>query len=337
MTASGKKPPLNPKGSNSSGSSNSRNRTGSSNTSSSKRSKNSNSPSASSNNEHGREVLDDRLRSVFADRLGLPLLYEFHDFKHHAICEQLVGNKENRLKNNLDVDSIFQTIVEEWRNSLKSDNESSWEKLLTKKLSEKINSSKIGFNSFSESTITDRKGHIDMVFSTAETKDGDGTTPLAVIEFGLNSDDWWKKLDQNVKYVEYMCAASNKNKLLVFKKEPFLLVVITIGDESRNDVDFKIGVFLCSPRDLSRSEDKDFRLSLLWRSKKSRLNEASKEFGKLLRVTSDFEIWRMRMCPPTEIWEYFGSNCCRVGDKVSELFYLEGTSNIANSDSGFFC
>eukprot|EP00977_Amphora_coffeiformis_P019744 scaffold7419_cov110-Amphora_coffeaeformis.AAC.3 len=45
----------------------------------SRRSNSSDSPSASATNEHGRDELNRRLRSVLSHRLGIPLLYAFHE------------------------------------------------------------------------------------------------------------------------------------------------------------------------------------------------------------------------------------------------------------------
>lgn len=331
------KPPKVPKKSTSAGSASSKSQMGSSNSSeTSKRSINSNAPSASATNENGFKELNERLRSIFADWLGLPLLFAFHGLDLPAICMELVGGRENDTgtRRDVNVNAIFKEAVTGWLISRQGQNPKQWERLLTTKLSDYINISAkgLGFYSYPETILTDGVGRVDIVLSTSEEDTGNNTTPLAVIEFGLHSKEWWKKLDQNVKYVKYMCAASNKNNLLVFEK-PLLFVVITFDDKL--DSEMKIGVFLCSPRERSGSAKKDFRLSLLWRSKTKGLENASKNFGKLLRVTSDFKIWRER--PRPALWEYFGSNCCRFGDMVSERFYLVGTSIIVNSDSGFFC
>ena len=251
--------------------------------------------------------LNGRLCPVFANHLGLPLLYAFHDMTDSPIYKSLVDERHNQLRYGTNVyewqdkqkidnnyQDLFQITVQEWW--IKQENERNYlqQQLLTKILSEKICASKLGFNSFTNELIATPgwKGIIDMIFSEGSKNDQaqKRTTPLAVIEFGLRSADWWKKVDQNMSYVRRMCSVNNDNILLAFE-QPFLFVVMTI-ETFDTYFESKIGVFLCFPKAVSGSNNKTFRFSLLWHSKATDLDQASKDFGKLLRVTSDFSTWR---------------------------------------------
>lgn len=299
--------------------------------------KSGNTPSNSANNGNGYSELNQKLRSVFVHRLGLPLLYAFHDedkelmqkfsVKYKKFCidlgvevQELEDKQEKEIYHN-----ILKTTVNEWL-QLKNKTETQ----LTKALSLKINEiGNISFKSHHQRGLTvpdcENPGYTDIVLSKgSEDLSEERTTPLAVIEVGLHSKEWWTKVDQNMKYVQGMCSADNKNNLLAFE-QPFLFVVMTISTIYTN-FESKIGVFLCSPRPKYRSNDKTFRLSLLWHSKATDLDVASKDFGKLLRVTSDFATWRESSEPETKTWLYFGSNCCQFNEKVSELCYLGGIS-----------
>ena len=73
-------------------------------------------------------------------------------------------------------------------------------------------------------------------------------------------------------------------------------------------------VFLCSRRNVQDETD-EYRMTLLWHSKMTTLEEGSEMFGRLLQVTSDFQSWRDDR--DKHQLEYFSSNCCKIGDSVS--------------------
>lgn len=129
-------------------------------------------------------------------------------------------------------------------------------------------------------------GHIDLIFSEAESKTGaKEAAPFAVIEFGLSGIEWWKKLDQAVNYVDRMRSKSERLRF----DEPLLLAVATHDDKSKgkNPYEFRIGVFLCSRKNTDNERD-EYRMSLLWRTESNTPEDASMIFGRLLRVTADF-------------------------------------------------
>ena len=78
------------------------------------------------------------------------------------------------------------------------------------------------------------------------------------------------------------------------------MVVLTIEGEGEdedvtNEASEKLGIFLCSPKASKTDETEtsdNYRISLLRHSYTSGLTEASKEFGRLMRATSDFNNWR---------------------------------------------
>ena len=120
---------------------------------------------------------------------------------------------------------------------------------LTKILSEIINMESASFNALCELKVEEAKkpdGRIDIVLTTAGKNDKRESTPLVVIEVGLNGIDWWKKLDQGVKYVERMRIQTQPTKAIRFQ-EPLLLAVVTIDDEldtESGEFVTRLGVFL---------------------------------------------------------------------------------------------
>lgn len=280
----------------------------------------SDSPSGSATNDHGRYVLDARLRSVLSHRLGLPLLFALHGndpskLSHLARTSQFSAEQRREL-----FDGILKDAVTEWKKGLNQK-----EPQLTKILSEIISKeSSASFNALHELKVEQAKkpdGRIDIVLTTAGKDDERESTPLTVIEVGLNGIDWWKKLDQGVKYVERMRIQTQPTKPVRFQK-PLLLAVVTIDDEpDRESGEFvvRLGVFLCSRKNELEETD-EFRMSLLWHSQTTSLKDGSAMFGRLLRVTADFRLWRDEN--PDDSYEYFSSNCCRVGQHVSGEDYV---------------
>ena len=279
----------------------------------------SDSPSTSATNDHGRYVLDARLRSVLSDRLGLPLLFALHGndpgtLSHLARRSQFAAEQRPEL-----FDGILKEAIAEWKKSLKQK-----EPQLTKILSEIISKESASFNALNELKVkeaTKPDGRIDIVLTAAAKNDERESTPLTVIEVGLNGIDWWKKLDQGVKYVERMRIQTQPTKAVRFQ-EPLLLAVVTIDDEldtESGEFVTRLGVFLCSRKNELEETD-EFRMSLLWHSQTTSLMDGSAMFGRLLRVTADFSLWRNEN--RKDSYEYFSSNCCRVGQHVSGDYIL---------------
>jgi hypothetical protein len=161
-------------------------------------------------------------------------------------------------------------------------------------------------------------GKIDIILTQANPNDDDvdplKSTPLAVIEFGMRCEDWWKKFHQATKYITKMMSPQ-RMKHLTFQR-PILLTTATIHvNKTKNSVveKFRIGVFLCVPKNKDNPEDL-FQISLLWNTEVDSLDAASKAFGKFLCVTNDFASWRNNDCL-SKGYKYFSSNCCKVKDR----------------------
>lgn len=212
-------------------------------------------------------------------------------------------------------DDLFANAVKDWQNDPKRD-EPQLTKLLTKRINEHVKSNdqrNIHFVAGGEAHVTfaqGRKCRIDILLSPVQNnKIEKPSTPLLVMEVGRNSNEWWAKLDQNRKYVDMMQEKDQEDERLRFE-HPLLFAVLTVeGEGEAKDPQVKSGVFLCRPK-----ANDHFRMTLLWHAKTTNLNEASKDFGRLLRVTSDFGRWRIQ--DNEHDYEYYSSNCCRVGDKV---------------------
>lgn len=217
---------------------------------------------------------------------------------------------------NMKFDHLLQNAVKKW---WKKPNRT--ERDLTKALAEDItNNTDIPFSALGEVKLLEtnkQRGHVDILFTTAKELDKNAqSTPLMVIEVGLKGLDWWKKFDQGVKYLDRMRRGTQPVKCARFQK-PLLLAVMTIDNErAKKSQSFvvRLGVFLCFRK--NPDDDKDnFRMSLLWHSKTISLEDGSAMFGRLLWVLSVFSSWRDE---EDELdYEYFSSNSCRVGDKVS--------------------
>jgi hypothetical protein len=103
------------------------------------------------------------------------------------------------------------------------------------------------------------------------------------------------------------------------------------GDASGDDspsICVTIGAFLCfdPPKDIKndkvaeREQAPKCRIIPLQHIVSNNLVDASKNFGKLLEVTTYFQKWVNEKPNVAEEfqYEYFSSNCCRMGDRVSK-------------------
>ena len=164
-----------------------------------------------------------------------------------------------------------------------------------------------------------------------------------MIEVGHNDNEWWKKLDQNLKRLASM-GSHQKDVRLRFTK-PLLLVVRTIEGEGDDNGDIagaderlkvRLGVFFCSPKGTSTVNE--YRMSLLWNSRTNNLTKALKDFGRHIRATSDFCRWREEE-QSTDGWTYLGPDCCEVvveqvcGSAI--VFYVRSLPNVLTSVSSF--
>jgi len=275
----------------------------------------SDSPSASAANDQGKEQVNRRLRSVLSHPLALPLLHMLHGNNPGKLgylwrTSKFYKDDDDDGTESTSFDRIFENTFNNWLKVTKRD-----EPGLSKALANAIEleHEDMKFHSDSEvrmnhgDKIRSHYGIID-IFLTPETETE--STPFAIIEVGLNDVDWWKKMDQSMKYLAKMGSDQTDNRLRF--EEPLLLVVLTIegggGAPSDKELKVRLGVFFCSPKSTCKD---DYRISLLWQSHTNNLTKASKDFGRLLRATSDFSRWRVDGQVNVR-WEYLGPNCCKV-------------------------
>jgi hypothetical protein len=273
------------------------------------------SPCGSANNGHGLEMLYDNVRSVLSHPLGLALVCAFNADAiscASAVPKQITDFVQvcSRPNDGVQWDNVLENSVREWR----ADASKRDEKKLTGRISEIINNSSSTciaaasekeMRRIDENGQSKRFGALDIVVSPKLPGPVE-QTPVAIMEFGLNMEEWWSKLDQLTIYLLRMC--SNPEVGLHFRK-PLLFAVATI-DDNEEEFKLRLGVFLCTPKDPCH-----FRITLLWRSQTGTLKDSSNAFGKLLRVTSTFASFRATKTP--FVYEYFSSNCCKIGSMVS--------------------
>ena len=94
-------------------------------------------------------------------------------------------------------------------------------------------------------------------------------------------------------------------------------------------LDVRFGVFLCTPRHSGDDDDNEYRVALLWRKDTSTVEDASKQFGKILHAAQLCADWREqfdeKFMKPNNgkkaLYEYLGPHCCRIGTSVSSYFF----------------
>uniref|UniRef100_A0A7S2XKI1 Protein kinase domain-containing protein n=1 Tax=Attheya septentrionalis TaxID=420275 RepID=A0A7S2XKI1_9STRA len=279
----------------------------------------SDSPSASAANDQGKEQVNRRLRSVLSHPLALPLLHMLHgnnpgnlDYLSKESEFYKDDDDDDDGTESTSFDCIFENTFNDWLKVTKRD-----EPGLTKALAKAIEDKHEDMNFHSDIEVRMNHedkikpyGKIDILLTPEEKASETKSTPFAIIDVGRNDVDWWKKMDQSMKYLAKMGSDQTDNRLRF--EEPLLLVVLTIegggGAPSDKELKVRLGVFFCSPKSTCKD---DYRISLLWQSHTNNLTKASKDFGRLLRATSDFSRWRVDGQVNVR-WEYLGPNCCKV-------------------------
>ena len=287
----------------------------------------SNTPSGSANNENGQSKLDKRFRSVLCHPLGLPLVSAFHgeDPQKLPHLGQVSEYYNSSGKDNDRYDDVLKSAIEEWRTGERKETK------LTTKLKDIINSNnEIPLKAEGETGLRGAKikvrgakikGRVDLTFF--HKSDVDATRPLMFVEVGRDGADWWKKFDQGVKYVDIKYETGQQQTF----KEPLLLAIMTVEDDIQRsrghaELGVKLAVFLCTKRKEDNKKE-NVRISLLWHSRTSQLEDGSDAFGRLLRRVCDFSSWIPKLEKEMKSlkYEYFSSNCCRVDDEVSRIFH----------------
>jgi hypothetical protein len=271
------------------------------------RSNPSNAASRKSSNEGGYNTFEDKSRSLLCHPFGPPLATAFHGQDLPTSLRILVGHYPENIATQVRGNHI---LLQVYKNKM---TETELTTLLTAKIKEIFGGK---FSVMHQTNVTDEfdstqpGGRTDLVFHDLNNNE---FTPVALLEFGRASGDWWKKFHQGVMYLDLMRNASQKN--MSFQK-PMLLVIVTLDDSGAF---FRIGVFLCTRKD-QQDKDDDFRVSLIWQQQDNDLGSASKSFGSLLRISALFQAWRANHESRKELldYEYLSSNCCRIGNRVSD-------------------
>jgi hypothetical protein len=298
------------------------------------------SSSAMANSEQGRIKLGERERSILSHELGLALTCSMYGRDPDKLA--YLNRTERALPNRTAINSILGTAVREWPETKDcNDTVQKKEVSLTKKLSELIEAvhSQTGIHAASEVHVQTAqaepnkttaapgfednngasiksRGRIDILLSEEPFGSSVETTPLAVIEVGIG-EDWFKKLDQNLQYIDAISSVTQKDSRLQFTTGLTLCAVMTIdGTNEQSKVSF--GVILC----WGKAGGEIDRMALLWLNFKCTLDDASKAFGRFLQAASSLADWRktrktIKTEDPTSTYRYLSSHCCRVGETVS--------------------
>ena len=265
----------------------------------------SDSPSASASNKHGFLEIVQRLRSVLHHPMGLPLTCLLENKSESKVNELLLRNFSDQLETQLKSDAfddLFSACYSSW-----AETENPGEPDLTAALSTRMGEAMKASNleALHQYLVSRPPGKIDVLVRRVAHDKSSSTAPVLLIEVGLQNEDWWKKVDQGITYLQAL------TKVARFT-EPMLFTVVTLAKTNRESMSARLGVFLCTQRKPESPSD-DFRVALLWRTETKDLQELSKAFGRMLRATCLLPKWKDTAC---ENYQYLGPNCCRIGDKV---------------------
>ena len=265
------------------------------------------------------------MRSLLMHPVGIGLASLLNE-KEISSTTLLIGNELLVYNECTERDGVFKAAAAEWNGETETD--------LTQKLLKHIKKTKLkGFKTSetiesnsgndnvllieAENGINVGQGRLDFVISNEIGKNEKSI--VMMIEFGIGHHCWWKKQDQILRYVGLLLK-QQKNKKHVFAfDQPILLTVVTVnkpncsqteGGSGVDTVDVRYGMFLCT-----RRNDGDFRLALLWRKHSTDLEDASKQFGKILHAASVCAMLRENVALHNS-YQYLGPNCCKFDNLV---------------------
>ena len=205
------------------------------------------SASKSASKNHGREQLDTdtryRLRSVLSDPLGIPLLCQLHGkdpskLPHLGKTSVFLSDDHDHesrsphVHNISSYDNILEKACNKWI-EIDGFPEKNAEPALTSLLVEQIDEimkdeCTVGHGHQQHIPIPanddNPKGQMDIYFEDSDD------VALAVVEVGLDCQDWWANLDQILNYVEMMVI----NKGITCEKS-VLLAVLTLDFDCKNN------------------------------------------------------------------------------------------------------
>ena len=292
--------------------------------------------SNSSATEEGKDELDARLRSVLSHHLGLPLLFAMYEKKAPEELRQLFPTSKYQ-KDKAAFTHVLNLCVPQWikeraiataNNEPKKPGQRALTSAIVKKVKSIAKSQQKLFTAHNALPLTEQSkpdGSMDIVLSPVSPKEDKTTTldksnPLMVMQVGINSHNWFEKFYQGTKFLQQMCKTPDSQPIC-FEK-PLLFAVITIDNKvQEGTVEFQMGVFLCTRKYSSKPGETNgnFRMMLLRQFKTKDQKNASNFFGLMLWLTEEFNQWREKK-EDVKLYEYFSSNCCRIGDWVRGLF-----------------
>ena len=244
--------------------------------------------------------------------LALSLLLAFHD--NATIHSDLPAwiSKFQVSKLTTTYDTVLKDSIAELRESLKERRESQLTMLVKDKINLMNLTTPAAYQVELMDTSTGKMGMIDILVGKE--------TPDLVIQVGQYGCDWFQKLDQGIIYLKLMCQKDVHSK---FKfQKPLLLAVITLDKLTPHDdsIEFQLGLFLCCQKESQSNAIKDnFRMLLLWQSRTTSLQEATKLFGRTLRIAEVFGKNKDRVKQNAEGYKYLSSNCCKIKDRVRRI------------------
>jgi hypothetical protein len=247
--------------------------------------------------------------------VGLPLTCLLENKSESKVKGLLLRNFSDQLETELKSDAfdgLFCKCYSSWTKT-----EDSREPALTAALSTTMGEAMKASNVevLHQYLVSCPPGKIDVLVRRVAHDKSSSNAPVLLIMVGLQNEDWWKKVDQGITYIQALTKVvdddDEKEEKARFT-EPMLFTVVTIEKKNQEMSSARLGVFLCTQRN-PKSPSDDFRVAFLWRTETKDLQDLSKAFGRMLRATCILPKWKDTAC---ENYEYLGPNCCRIGDRV---------------------
>jgi hypothetical protein len=247
--------------------------------------------------------------------MGLPLTCLQENRSESKVKEQLLRNFSDQLETELKSDAFDDIFIECYSSWTETENpgELALTTALSTRMGEAMKASSL--EALHQYIVSHPQGKIDVLVRRVAHDRSSSTAPVLLIEVGLQNENWWKKVDQGITYVQALTKVDDDDDEKENKThftEPMLFTVVTIEKKNREMMSARLGVFLCTRRNPKNPTD-DFRVALLWRTETRDLQDLSKAFGRMLRATCLLPKWKDIAF---ENYEYLGPNCCRIGDKV---------------------
>jgi hypothetical protein len=277
------------------------------------RSSRSNNPSSRGDNYHGFAATSQNLRPVTHDKVGYPLLCYLNHKDWTAVFPEFTLADLNRPDDGgrhwHRADALLHSKYQNWIKEAQKEGKDPHERKLTEVIAKGMkralrasptgNITEVLYEHSVKTRTPDMSGLVDVIAFGSEG------TPVLLVEVGLLSDDWWKKLDQGLMY------APGLEKF----DQPILFVVLTVNvikDDPRKIEGGRMGVFLVTPRNDFHKDAHylcKFRMSLLRRVQTESLTELSEAFGRVLRAAYVLPGWNSNA---ESSYRYLGPSCCRV-------------------------